>query len=175
MNSSMEKTEEFVSSEFQENLEILRQIEFFSGLPLESLKLFAYICDRETYKAGDYLFRQDDDDGQAFYIISGNVRVIHDDGGESHELRSFGPGSFLGGLVLLSNMHRLFSMQAVDDVVCMVVARDKFNTTLQQFPDILNRFIKAVVNSITSWEQHFLSRVDDKCVECWKNFGVSLL
>ena len=44
MNSNSGKNESGTSSEYQENLDILRQIDFFSGLPLEATKVFAYLC-----------------------------------------------------------------------------------------------------------------------------------
>ena len=56
MNSSAADNKTGGSCEFQENLEILRQIDFFAGLPIETLKIFAYLCSREKYQAGDYLF-----------------------------------------------------------------------------------------------------------------------
>ena len=77
--SSLEKNNSTPSSEFQGNLEILRQTYFFSSLPLETLKIFAYLCTREKFRQGEHLFRQDEDDGQAFYIIDGRARLERDE------------------------------------------------------------------------------------------------
>ena len=83
MDSSTEKNSAGGTCEFQQNLEILRQIEFFAGLPMETLKVFAYLCTRESFSAEEYLYTKDDDDGQAFYILSGRLVLVHDsDGGE---------------------------------------------------------------------------------------------
>jgi len=68
MNSS-EKNSDRPSCEFQDNLNLLRQTYFFSGLPLETLKVFAYLCTRESFDPGEQLFRQGEEDGQAFYFI----------------------------------------------------------------------------------------------------------
>ena len=65
------------SCEFQDNLEILRQTYFFSSLPLETLKIFAYLCTRAKFKQGEHIFRQNEDDGRAFYIIDGKARLLH--------------------------------------------------------------------------------------------------
>ena len=73
--SLLEKNNTTPSSEFQENLELLRQIYFFSGLPLETLKVFAYLCSREKFKQDEYIFSQDEDDGRAFYIINGQAQL----------------------------------------------------------------------------------------------------
>jgi len=72
MNSSMEKDETCLTCEFDKNLSILREIYFFSELPLDTLKVLAYLCSRENFKSGDYLFHQKDDD--AGHFISSAVR-----------------------------------------------------------------------------------------------------
>ena len=76
MSWSAEKNESCPTCEFQNNLNILREIYFFSALPIDTLKVFAYLCTRENFKPGDFLFTQEDDDGQAFYLISGEAALI---------------------------------------------------------------------------------------------------
>jgi len=175
MNSSMEKNEIYSSSEFEENLSILREINFFSKLPLEMLKVMAYLCTRENYKAGDYLFRQNDDDGQAFYIISGVANLLRGDGGQSVVLQEFNANAFLGGLSLLGNSRRLFSLQARTDMTCLILTRQKFSKTMEQFPGIVPRVLQALVDSISSWEKIFLPEVGEGCDTCRQKVGVSLL
>jgi CRP-like cAMP-binding protein len=93
MNSS-EKNRTGPSSELEENLEILRQTYFFSGLPLETLKVFAYLCTRVKFKAGEYIFHQHEDDGRAFYIISGKARLERADNSSAKEIRDCNAGEF---------------------------------------------------------------------------------
>jgi len=171
----MGKNEIYSSSEFEENLSILREIKFFSKLPLEMLKVLAYLCTRENYKAGDYLFRQNDDDGQAFYIISGVASLLHGDGGQGIVIQEFAENAFLGGLSLLGNLQRLFSLQARTDMTCLILTRQKFDKTMEKFPDIVPRVLQALVDSISSWEKIFLTKVDEGCDICRQKVGVSLL
>ena len=175
MNLSSGKNEAYQASEFQENLEILRQIYFFSGLPLERLKVFAYMCTRETFKQGEYLFRQGDDDGQAFYIVSGKARLVHTDEGGEQMIRDYDTGEFLGGMVLLGNMHRLFSLKALTEVTCLILTREKFSTTIQQFPDLMPKLIKSVVERVSAWEGGFLVSRGEGCEVCGQKVGVSLV
>ncbi len=175
MNSSMEKNEICSSSEFEENLSILREIKFFSELPLEALKVLAYLCTRENYKAGDYLFRQNDDDGQAFYIISGVARLLREDGGQSVVIQEFAENAFLGGLSLLGTSQRLFSLQARTDMTCLILTRQKFAKTMEQFPGIVPRVLQALVGRISSWEKIFLAEIDEGCDTCRQKVGVRLL
>ena len=162
-------------SEFQENLDVLRQIYFFSGLPLETLKVFAYLCTRDKFKTGEYLFRQGEDDGQAFYVIEGNAVLEYEQDGETNIIRDLGSGEFLGGLTLVGEMRRLFSLKATENTTCLILNREKFVKTLEQFNDLMPKIFKALVMSIDSWEARFLATRTDKCGDCMEHLGVSLL
>jgi CRP/FNR family transcriptional regulator, cyclic AMP receptor protein len=174
MNSS-EKSSATPSCEFQENLKILRLIYFFSALPLETLKIFAYLCTREIFKKGEYIFRQDDDDGQAFYIIAGSAELERIDNGKTINIRTCNSGEFLGGLTLLGETRRHYSLKAMSDTICLVLNREKFSKTMGQFPDLMAKICKAVVESIDNWEQRFLSDRADACGGCMERLGVTLI
>ena len=174
MNSS-EKNRNGPSSELEENLEILRGIYFFSGLPLETLKIFAYLCTRVKFKQGEYIFRQNEDDGRAFYIISGKAILERTDNSTAKEIRDCNTGEFLGGLALLGETRRLFSLKAVQDTICLVLNREKFSKAIEQFPDTMPRIFKAVAKNIDAWEERFLTDRADMCGECMVNLGVSLI
>ena len=175
MNSSAAENSSGAACEFTQNLEILRRIDFFAGLPIETLKLFAYLCERETFGAGDFLFVQDEDDGQALYIITGQALLVHM--GEAGELqaRTLGPGEFLGGLSLLGNMPRLFSLKATEEVACLVLTREKFAKAIAQFPDLIPRLYKSVVEGIRSWEKHCLFELKEKGLSLEGLTGISAL
>lgn len=177
MNSNMgnDKKTDGVSSEFQENLDILRQIDFFSGLPLEAVKVFAYLCVRETFKAGELLFQQDDEDGRAFYILSGRTKTQFNDGERTKTIGHIAEGEFIGRLALMGNMRRLFSLEAESDVICLVMSREKFTKALEQFPQVMPKMIKTVVDSIYKWEKQFMAARPDRCDECLPKLGVSLV
>ena len=162
-------------SELQENLDYIRGIYLFSGLPIESLKVLAYMCNREKFRKGEFLFRQEDDDGQAFFIISGTARLVHEDETGRHDIRDMTDGDFFGGIALLGKCRRLFSLQAQSDMVCLVLDRKKFNSTVSQFPDVFPRIIKSLVEQINAWEEHFLMSRTEGCEACARKVGVSLL
>ena len=162
-------------SEFQENLDVLRQIYFFSGLPLETLKVFAYLCTRGKFKSGEYLFRQGDDDGQAFYIIEGAGILERAENGNERPVRTCASGEFIGGLTLLGKHRRLFSLKADTDMSCLILSREKFTKTIEQFPDLIPKLFQAAVSGIGGWEERFLADRAEKCGECMANLGVSLI
>ena len=173
--SLSERNEASPSSELEENLQILRETYFFSGLPLETLKIFAYLCIREKFKKNEYIFKQHEDDGRAFYIIDGKASLEREDNGNARDIRDCKVGEFIGGLTLLGELQRLFSLRATEDTVCLIMEREKFSKALQQFPDIMPRIFKAVAKNIDSWEERFLAGRGDMCGECMVNLGVSLI
>ena len=174
MNSS-ERNDAHPSSELEDNLEILRQTYFFSGLPLETLKVFAYLCTREKFKKDEYIFEQHDEDGRAFYIISGKAMLERQDNDHAKKIRDCVAGEFIGGLTLLGEVRRLFSLKAEEDTLCLVLEREKFAKALEQFPNVMPRIFKAVAKNIDSWEERFLADRADMCGECMVNLGVSLI
>jgi CRP-like cAMP-binding protein len=173
--SLLEKNSSTPSSEFEENLELLRQIYFFSGLPLETLKVFAYLCSREKFKQDEYIFSQDEDDGRAFYIISGQAQLERLDNGETIRVREYKSGEFIGGLTLLGETKRLFSLRSATETTCLVLNREKFSKTMAQFPSLLVKIFNAVAKNIDTWEERFLSNRGDQCGDCLHQLGVTLI
>ena len=176
MNSSQAKDSGRESCEFQENLSILREIDFFSELPLEILKVLAYLCTREKYKEGDYLLQKGEDDGQAFYILSGRLGLLYDDRAKDAEVvRVYGPEKFIGGLSLIGKMRRLFFVKALEDVTCLCLTREKFSKAVAQFPDLTPRLFQAVINRIFKWEERMFLEHGQSSDTCVNIAGVSLV
>ena len=175
MNSNSGKTKDCVACDFQDQLDILRQISFFSQLPLETNKVLAYLCTQEVFKQGDTIFSQGDTDGQAIYILKGEAAITHSDGIEKMKVREVGAETFLGGLSLLADMPWLFSLEAISDIHCLVMTRDKFSKALEQNPTLMALIMKGMVISIRRWEKRLLADHAKVCRECIEKAGVSLL
>ena len=174
MNSSA-TNEACNSCEVDENLKILREVYLFSGLPIEVLKLFGYLCVRENFNPEDDLFSQGDDDGQAFYIISGTSYLVQQVDGEERILRRYQSGDFLGGLALVGNVRRLFSLRAETPMACLILTREKFAKAMDQFPDLMPKILKAVAARINSWEARFIGELNRPGNDPGHWVGISLL
>jgi len=174
MNSS-ETNSPSTGSELDQNLEYLRQTYLFAVVPLESLKVFAYLCAREKFKHGEYLIHQGEDDGQAFYIIAGRAMLEREEGGQVQSVRKIEAGEFIGGMSLMGSMQRLYSVRAETETTCLILNREKFSRTMSKFQDLMPSFFKALVGQIDAWEKSFLSARMDQCSDCLKQLGVSLI
>ncbi len=175
MNSNSAGNESGPSSEYQENLDMLRQIPFFTQLPLEPLKVFAYLCERETFKKGDSIYVQDEDDGRAVFIISGKAMMSRKTGDDESSIRECGKGVFLGRFSILGPMPRLFSLKAISDMTCLILSREKFTRALEQFPELVPRVLKALVERIYSWEKRFFVDHPEICDNYRQSVGISVL
>jgi len=175
MSSSTEKTDLFTTSEFKENLNALRQIYLFSKFPLDSLKVFAYLCAKENFRQEEYLFKQDDDDGQAFYLLSGSARLIRETDEKEMIIRDYPEESFIGGMVLLCHIRRLYSLKALEDLSCLVLSREKFQKAMEQFPDLMPKVTRALIQQVFAWEEHFLVHRAETYEECIRKGGLSLI
>lgn len=174
MNSYQEKNDTMGKSEFQDNLSILRNIHFFSEFPLEVLKVFAYLCTREMYKTGEIIFSQDDDDGRSYCILSGEAVLSRIHENKEVTIRDCGENSFFGAFTLSSQVKRLFTLTASSDACCLVLTRENFQETIDQFPDSRDIILRGLVENVISWEEKFIKNNID-CASCLTSMGVSLI
>ncbi len=174
MSSSMENNNTFHSCEYKDNIAILRQMEFFSKMPLETIKIFAYLCTKEIFRPDDYLFRQGEDDGQAFYLLSGKVNLIRETEKGEIVIREYEKEVLLGSMSLMGNCHRLYSLKAITDVTSLVMYREKMLKALEQFPGLMPTVISSFVKRVCEWEEKFLMNME-KNEACLKMAGVSLI
>ena len=173
--NSLETNNRSAISELDQNLEFLRQTYLFAVVPLESLKVFAYLCTREKFKQGEYLIHQGEDDGQALYIINGKATLERSDNKRTTEIRNCEDGEFIGGLTLLGEKRRLFSLRSLTDTTCLVLNREKFSKTMEQFPNLMFKICNAVAQSVDTWEERFLAERADECGQCVGRLGVTLI
>ncbi len=175
MSSNSDPNKPAALCEFQDNLSILRQINFFSGLPIELLKVFAYLCTREVFKPGQTIFNQGDDDGRGYFIISGTAELIHEENGREQLIKTFGQGAFLGILALLGSMPRHFSLRVAEQITCLVITRTKFSKAVERFPEIMPKLIRIIVNHISVWEKRTIHASSDNESNRNNLLGISLL
>ena len=142
---------------------------------METLKVFAYLCARELFPPEEYLYRQDDDDGQAFYILSGELVLTREVDGREQTIRKYNVGEFIGGLSLLASTRRLFSLKAGQETECLVLSREKFAKAIAQFPELTPRIFKSVADSIRDWDQQVLFEMTEKGLSLEGQAGISAL
>jgi len=176
MNSFTNTSNSDNKSEFVANLNIFRQTDFFSGVPLEVIKLFAFLCKRQSYKAGDFIFHQDDDDGCSYYILSGKAKLIFTKEEKEYFIREYEPESYFGVLSLMTPMVKQFSLIATQDTTCMVMTRKTFSKVVDQFPDLPLKITRSIGERILQAEKKCILEFESKGRDDLKNLlGISLI
>jgi CRP-like cAMP-binding protein len=176
MNSSMEKdSSRRAGSGFKEDLEYLHQSPLLAALDYECLKLLAMLGKRIDFIDGDQLMVQGEDDGCAYYLISGTLEVLHQRDDITRRIDTFGPGSFIGGLALLGKSVRLFTLQATGKTTALRLKREGFQKTIKQFPESLQKVSASLVTELMRWDRRILSEDQTELAEKVKISGVSLL
>lgn len=146
------------------NLEILRGVPVFSGIPLQRLKLYAYLSKRARYREGEFLFHQGETDDRGYIVISGRIQVIREHKDHSILLNEFQEGEFFGGLALLSDITRLFSVRAATQVECLTLDRESFQKLLIQFPELAVRVLEIMIKRVVQMEEKLLQAQEQDCV-----------
>lgn len=160
--------------EFSANVEALRQVPVFAKLPIGFVKGVAFGCDRKTYRTGADLFSQGDTDDRAYHIISGEVELVHLDPEGEIVVRTFGEGDFIGGLALLGDVKRLYSLRAREETAAILLTRGKVQAEMAKSAEYMPRFLTAVAGAVVKWEESHVARAGG-CAACMGHIGASVL
>ncbi len=164
MSSSTDQTDS--SCGFVDNLDILRELPFFTGVSLDVIKVLAYLSVTESFKPGDTLLDQGGTVDRSLYVLCGGVEILRtvEDGNEMSIMKK-GEGFFMGGMGLLSPVHSLYTVRALDDVECLALSREKFVKTATRFPETLPKVLASVVQHVFKWEEKILTTRGEKYAE----------
>lgn len=150
--------------ELDDNVEILRNIPTFAGVPHHRLKLYAYIAKRQRFRPGEFLFRQGEPASSAFILVSGRVQIIREFPDHSVVLNELGENDFFGALALLSNITRLFSVRAKGEVECLSFERSSFQKLLIQFPELMLKVMDVMIRRVVEMEEKLLGSSVHECI-----------
>lgn len=108
-------------------LEALRSVKLFAGVPLRVLAPLAEQCVERRYPAGRALFNEGDP-GQGLYVLlKGSVSLDHTlPRGETLHVAVLGAGETLGELALLDGGVRSVTATALEPCVALTLSREAF-------------------------------------------------
>ncbi|HKK33064.1 MAG TPA: cyclic nucleotide-binding domain-containing protein [Desulfomicrobiaceae bacterium] len=173
MNSSTEPSAE--PCEYRENLDMIRNIPYFARMDMEVIKVLAFVCKRKTFRPEEFLFHQGEHGNESFYVISGTGVVIRSDNGSKRIIGEIGSGRSLGTLALIMRSKRLFSLQALTPLTCLVLERKKFQAQLATNPRMAQVFLEAIATRVVEWEDRYLREDECKAQRTLDEVGVSLI
>ncbi|MCP4370098.1 MAG: Crp/Fnr family transcriptional regulator [Deltaproteobacteria bacterium] len=172
----MSKSDSEEKNEFVSNLNIFSHLDFFSGAPVDVIKLCALLCQRQSYKAGDFIFHQNDDTGCSYYIISGKAKLVFTKEEKEYFIREYEAENYFGVLSLMTPIVKQFSLIATQDTTCLVMTRKAFSKVVDQFPDIPLKMVRSIGQKIFQAERKCILEFESKERDDLKNLlGISLI
>jgi CRP-like cAMP-binding protein len=155
-------------------LAFLRHLPFFSNTPLETVQLYAYLCNKEQYKAREPIVVQGEPADRLFLIISGKVAICKDYKDREFHLQMLsGEGlNYFGELTLLAEFDWFFSAHAMTDVTLLSISREAFTKVMEKFPDNYTETIAKIVRlRITRFDKQTNYLLENLKEEAWLACG----
>ncbi|MEM9139485.1 MAG: cyclic nucleotide-binding domain-containing protein [Pseudomonadota bacterium] len=125
-------------------VDVLREVSLFRNVDPKQLRLFAFMGETLTFRAGERLFEKGDEGDAAYVVIDGAVEVLvpTDDGEAS--VAQINEREIFGEMAVLCDQERSTAIAAKCDVTVLRLERAVILNLLQEFPDIALEMIKVL-------------------------------
>jgi CRP/FNR family cyclic AMP-dependent transcriptional regulator len=140
--------------------ETLARSSLLRGLAGEDLARLAGTARRRTYRRGEAIFRQGDS-GDALYLLqSGRVKIaLRAESGEEAVVAILGPNDCFGELALLDGEPRSATVEALEPVETVSLAREDFMQFLQANPPTMERLLRWLARAVRGADDELADRV----------------
>ena len=137
-------------SKLTEEVDLLRSIPMFAGMPANKLKLLAFASDHITVADGDMLFQQGDDADAAYIVINGSADVLvsAEPGAEPSRVAQLGRNSVIGDMAILADIPRTASVRADGHLEILKISRDHMMDMVKDSPTLALAVLKELVERL---------------------------
>ena len=119
------------------------------NLPEESISRLANAARRRTYRRGEVVFHQGDPGDALHFLVEGRVKVVLDaESGDEAVIAILGPGDCFGELSLIDGEPRSATVEALEPVRTVSLARSDFIAFLHQSPAALDRLLASLAGMV---------------------------
>ena len=109
------------------------KIELFASLNEEQIPHLAHVCNIRNFKAGEYIFKQEEVDPSAFILLEGIVNIQTQ---ERHLVGEVKAGECLGEIALLTGRKHTMNAVAKNNVSTAEIPHEALHSLIQRRPDI---------------------------------------
>jgi CRP-like cAMP-binding protein len=131
--------------------ETLASVPLFKQLRSEYLDRLARVVRERTYEPGATILREGEYGIAFFAIIEGHVEVLRS--GVEAPINRLGPGESFGELALLSDVPRIATVRAVDQVRCAVLQRLDFLDIVRDQPELAMHLLRTLSELLRQCEE----------------------
>ena len=121
----------------ERDVETLRNIPLFSGLPTARLKLIAYTAEVVRFEPGEVIVQQGDPADAVYIIAEGEADVlVRGEDGHAIAVATMGRHTLFGEIAVLSQGRRTTTVKAKGTVVTFKISSKVFLDLVRQSPEI---------------------------------------
>jgi CRP-like cAMP-binding protein len=106
-----------------------------------------------AFKAGDTIISEGDEGDTAFFIVSGAVEVLIDQGAKARAVGKLTTGEVFGEMSLIEPGPRSATVKALTDVECLAASYEEFLDAIQDHPERAVGFMKTLVRRLRQMNQ----------------------
>ena len=127
---------------------VMTDVPMFRNVDPKRLRVFAFMGETLTFRAGERLFEKGDDGDAAYIVIDGSVDVLVPvDTGEA-VVAVLGAREIFGEMAVVCDQPRSTAIAAKTDVTVLRLDRSAFMKLLREFPDIALEMIKLLAGRL---------------------------
>lgn len=134
--------------QLNDEVELLRKVQLFSGIDPGKLKLLAFTSERLNFAKGQSLMLQGDMGNAAYLILSGEADVLVDSGGGPVKVASVGRNSFVGEMAILRDQPRTATVTATTDVSTLRITKESFFQLIEDSPKIAIELMRILARRL---------------------------
>ena len=136
---------------FPVTAETLCGIEIFSGLDTTSRESITKYCEGRRFEAKQQILSQSDSDCEAFFIISGTVKIaVYSDSGKEVIFRELRSGRMFGELSAIDVQRRSAHVHALNDTAVVVLSSQNFRAVTTEHPIVAGRVMQYLCGLVRS-------------------------
>jgi CRP/FNR family transcriptional regulator, cyclic AMP receptor protein len=129
-------------------VDVMMEIPMFRNVDPKRLRLFAFMGETLTYRAGERLFERGDEGNAAYIIIDGTVDVLVPVEDGETVVAALGSKEIFGEMSVLCDRPRSTAIAARTDLTVLRLQRSALLNLLREFPDIALELIKVLASRL---------------------------
>ena len=139
-------------------IELLQTVSIFWDLKPEELGYIAEKMIARRYENGNYIFLEDSDGEQCFFVLKGSVKVtrLSKDGREVI-LAMLNKGDFFGEMSLLDGESRSANVIALEKTEVLTLDRNDFLDVVNDYPQIAVQLLKELAGRLRKSDRQIAS------------------
>ncbi|WP_028579663.1 cyclic nucleotide-binding domain-containing protein [Desulfogranum japonicum] len=133
--------------QIQEALSFLRKMPLFKDTPVDILRLFAYLSEKEYFSARSSIIIQGQPCQKMYLIVSGTVAICDEYNGRMYNLQQLPSDeiNYFGELAQLAQFDCFFSAWAETDTTLLSISREAFQKVMEKYPQAYGKAVEKII------------------------------